>query len=114
MSTQSTSGAGARPPPESLLPEELREHIPSLYTTEHCTDPVVQAKLFAPWSTWSWFITEFDGQETCFGLVSGLEVELGYFNLADPSCTYQPEAGVFDPVPRFSWGARQARACADR
>ncbi|MCA9687318.1 MAG: hypothetical protein KC457_34475, partial [Myxococcales bacterium] len=32
-------------------------------------------------------------------------------DLADQTCTYQPEAGVFDPVPRFSWGARKVRAC---
>ena len=26
-------------------------------------------------------------------------------------CTYAPEAGVFDPVPRFTWGRRQDRNC---
>ena len=28
-----------------------------------------------------------------------------------PSCAFEPEVGVFDPVPRFSWGVRQERAC---
>jgi hypothetical protein len=32
-------------------------------------------------------------------------------DLADVSCTFTPEAGVFDPVPRWSWGVRQARDC---
>jgi hypothetical protein len=32
-------------------------------------------------------------------------------NLADPSCAFEPEIGVFDPVPRFTWGVRQPRAC---
>ena len=32
-------------------------------------------------------------------------------DLADPTCTFTPEAGVFDPVPRFSWGVRKPRAC---
>ena len=32
-------------------------------------------------------------------------------NFADPSCAFQPEVGVFDPVPRFTWGVRQQRAC---
>ena len=32
-------------------------------------------------------------------------------NLADESCTYDPEPGVFDPIPRWSWGVRQARDC---
>ncbi len=41
------------------------------------------------------------------------DAELGLCvpNLADPSCAFEPEAGVFDPVPRFTWGVRQARAC---
>lgn len=69
------------PPP--LLPEELRTTIPPLYETEHDADPVVRAKLFTPWTNWTWFVTEFDGEDLCFGLVCGFEVELGYFSLAE-------------------------------
>ena len=68
---RNTTGIGARPPPDNLLPAELRERIPPLYATEETTDPIVQAKLFTPWTTRTWFVTEFDGQDTCFGLVSG-------------------------------------------
>ncbi|MEM6992768.1 MAG: VCBS repeat-containing protein, partial [Myxococcota bacterium] len=32
-------------------------------------------------------------------------------DLADESCAFEPEVGVFDPVPRFTWGFRQERAC---
>ncbi len=32
-------------------------------------------------------------------------------DLADESCTFTPEAGVFDPVPRWSWGVRKPRDC---
>ena len=32
-------------------------------------------------------------------------------NLADESCAFAPEVGVFDPVPRFTWGFRQQRSC---
>ena len=32
-------------------------------------------------------------------------------NFADPTCAFEPEIGVFDPVPRFTWGQRQQRAC---
>lgn len=32
-------------------------------------------------------------------------------NFADPSCVFAPEVGVFDPVPRFTWGVRKGRAC---
>ncbi len=69
------------PPP--LLSEELRAALPRLYATEQVADPVVHAKLFTPWAGWTWFITEFDGDDTLFGLVSGHEVELGYISLAE-------------------------------
>jgi hypothetical protein len=41
------------------------------------------------------------------------DAELGLCvpNLADESCTFTPEAGVFDPVPRWSWGVRKPRNC---
>ena len=32
-------------------------------------------------------------------------------DLADDTCTFDPEPGVFDAVPRFTWGARQNRQC---
>ena len=44
---------------------------------------VVYLKLFTPDSNWTWFATEFDGKDTFFGLVDGLERELGYFNLSE-------------------------------
>ena len=90
MSTDTTTGESARPPPNSLLPRELRERIPTLYATEKIEDPIVHAKFFTPWTNWTWFVTEFDGEETCFGLVSGLDVELGYFNLAELEATRGP------------------------
>jgi len=34
-------------------------------------------------------------------------------NLADESCTFAPEAGVFEPVPRWSWGVRKPRSCTE-
>jgi len=32
-------------------------------------------------------------------------------DLADPTCAFKPKVGVFDPVPRFTWGQRQTRSC---
>lgn len=32
-------------------------------------------------------------------------------DFSDPTCAFEPEVGVFDPVPRFTWGVRQERAC---
>ncbi len=41
------------------------------------------AKFFTPDSNWTWYATEFDGEDTFFGLVSGFEEELGYFSLSE-------------------------------
>ena len=70
-----------------LLPNTLLSEIPDLYASENETDPLVRAKLLLSDSNWTWFIievSESDG-DTCFGLVVGLEVELGYFSLAELS-----------------------------
>jgi hypothetical protein len=66
-----------------LLTEEILKRLPPLYSNEDNPDPVVQAKFFTPWGNWSWFATEFDGEDTFFGLVFGFEKELGYFSLAE-------------------------------
>ena len=68
------------------IPDELREKIPPLYATEELPDPTVWVKLFTPDSSWTWYITEFDGEDTCFGYVVGFESEMGYFLLSDITC----------------------------
>jgi hypothetical protein len=72
------------------IPEELRGKIPPLYATDPEPNPTVWVKLFTPDSSWTWFITEFDGEDLCFGLVVGHEVELGYFSLADITAARGP------------------------
>jgi hypothetical protein len=54
--------------------------IPDLYATEKIKDPMVYACYEVAFSRWKWFVTEYDGQQTFFGLVSGFELELGYFD----------------------------------
>jgi len=66
-----------------LLPDDIRGQIPTLYATETDPDPVVWVKWFTPDSSWTWHVTEFDGQDVCFGLVDGFEAELGSFSLAE-------------------------------
>ena len=81
-----------------LMTQELGDTIPALYANEHVADyddVLVSVKLFSPYSNWTWFITEWDAETgTCFGLVEGFEVELGYFSLDELA-----EATVFDSVP---------------
>ena len=67
-----------------LLTQEIREKLPPLYANE-AIGLAAQAlvKFFTPDSNWTWYASEFDGQDTFFGLVSGFEVELGYFMLSE-------------------------------
>ena len=45
-------------------------------------DPVIIAHYFHPFSNWDWYAVEYDPEKRLFfGLVSGHEVELGYFSL---------------------------------
>ena len=65
-----------------LLPDDVAQNLPPLYATEHEDDPLVRVKFFTPDSSWTWYLTEFDPAERlCFGLVHGLEREIGYFSL---------------------------------
>ena len=67
-----------------LLTKELINKIPKLYEQESKgLDAIAYVKFFTPWSNWTWYATEFDGKDTFFGLVDGLEKELGYFSLSE-------------------------------
>lgn len=88
-----------------LMTNEIRKRLPALYSAEHDPDPVVQVKFFTPWTSWTWYAIEFDGEDLFFGLVDGLETELGYFTLSELESIRGP-AGLrierdryFRPVP---------------
>ena len=67
-----------------LLTQEIRKKLPPLYSQENKGGKaVVYLKMFCPDSNWTWLATEFDGEDTFFGLVDGLEKELGYFSLKE-------------------------------
>ena len=67
-----------------LLDTESREKLPQLYSGEEKgLESLAQVKFFTPDSNWTWYASEFDGEDIFFGLVSGLEVELGYFSLKE-------------------------------
>lgn len=71
-----------------LLPKDIAKTIPPLYWTEKqntASPPLVYAKFFSPFNDWRWFVLEYDGDDTFFGLVVGWEAELGYFSLKDLS-----------------------------
>jgi hypothetical protein len=66
-----------------LLTNELRQKLPPLYSAENEANPLVVCKFFTPDSSWTWYAIEFDGDDTFFGFVEGLENELGYFCLSE-------------------------------
>ena len=68
-----------------LLTEGLRKELPPLYANEHKMPIEVKiiVKFFDPCGSWTWYATEFDGEDRFFGFVRGLENELGYFSLSE-------------------------------
>ena len=76
-----------------LLPKEIRETLPPLYSQDgKGGKAVVYVKYFTPSSSWTWYATEGEpildesGKEVdyrFFGLVEGFEKEIGYFVLSE-------------------------------
>ena len=67
-----------------LLTQEVRKQLPLLYSQEKLGGKaIVHVKFFTPDSNWTWWVTEFDGEDTFFGLVQGHCKELGYFSLSE-------------------------------
>jgi hypothetical protein len=80
-----------------LLTKALLKKLPTLYSQENNSDPMVVCKFFTPDAGWTWYAIEgspvdangyYDTDKPkvdflFFGLVSGLEVELGYFSLSE-------------------------------
>lgn len=68
-----------------LLTQEIIGKLPTLYASENTEDPMVWCKFFTPDSSWTWYLIEYDGKDTFYGLVDGFEQELGYFSLSEIS-----------------------------
>ncbi len=67
-----------------LLTNEILRKLPKLYGQEaKGGEAIAQVKFFTPDAQWTWYITEFDGEDIMFGLVEGFEKELGYVRLSE-------------------------------
>jgi len=67
-----------------LLDKSSMEKLPPLYSgEEQGMNALAQVKFFTPDSNWTWYASEFNGEDVFFGLVSGFAVELGYFSLSE-------------------------------
>ena len=84
-----------------LLTKELRKKLPKLYETEgQGLKALAIVKFFTPDSNWTWYASEFDGEDLFFGLAVGFVPELGYFRLSE----LQEVRGALGlPVERDMW-----------
>jgi len=66
-----------------LLPTEVAERLPPLRSQEEKGfDAIAQVKFFTPWTSWTWYASEYDPDDRLFfGVVVGHEREFGYFGL---------------------------------
>ena len=59
---------------------------PKLYAQDGRGDnAIAYVKIFDPCGSWTWYLTEWDGDNEAFGLVNGFESELGYIPLQELS-----------------------------
>ena len=68
-----------------LLTQTLRNRFEQIGRQDESPDPIVVCKFFDPTGSWTWYATEFDGDDTFFGYVVGFAKELGYFSLRELS-----------------------------
>ncbi len=67
-----------------LLTKAIKNALPPLYSQDgKGENAIAVVKFFDPCGSWTWYASEFDGEDTFFGLVVGTSRELGYFSLAD-------------------------------
>ena len=78
-----------------LLTQEIRNCIPKLGEQEHLGEnAVIYVKFFNPCGAGTWYATEYDGEDTFFGLVDLYEKELGYFSLNELESLKCPPFGI--------------------
>ena len=67
-----------------LLTKEIREAFKKTGSQDgKAEEAKCIAKFFDPTGSWTWYATEFDGEDTFFGLVDGFELEWGDFSLSE-------------------------------
>ena len=67
-----------------LMTKAVRQALPPLGAQDQLGGKAVaHVKFFTPDASWTWYATEFDGEDMLFGLVDGHVKELGYFSLSE-------------------------------
>jgi len=95
----------------TLVPEEVARRLPPLYSQEGLgEDATAQAKFFTPWTSWTWYASEYDPEERIFfGVVVGHERELGNFSLHELVAIRGP--GGLRIERDLHWTPRPLREC---
>lgn len=67
-----------------LLTKEIRDKFKKTGSQDgKGAEAIVIVKFFDPTGSWTWYATEFDGEDIFFGLVDGFELEWGSFRLSE-------------------------------
>jgi len=62
---------------------------------------IIVAKYFHPWSSWTWYATEWDEEnQRWFGFVDGTFGEWGYFSMAEFKQMEKEKGAMFLPIER--------------
>ena len=65
--------------------------LPRLYETDgQNVKAYAHVKLFTPWSNWTWYVIEFDGDDVMYTFCVGFEAEFGYSSLKELNSVRSP------------------------
>src|SRR2546429_6314983 len=67
----------------TLLPQDLRDTLPTLGKTAKQKNPIAHIRFFYPDFHWTWYGIEFDGKDIFYGFVDGDFPEYGTFSLQE-------------------------------
>ena len=91
VSAAQSTAMTPKPRSVTLLSKADRARLPPLCAQDSKGgDAVAYVKFFTPDAGWTWYATEFDGQDTFFGLVDGHDKELGFFSLSELEQAHGP------------------------
>ena len=94
-----------------LLPKAIADRLPPHYSQEECGEEAIAlVKFFIPWTSWTWYVSEYDPVERrCFGVVVGHEREFGYFSIDELNAIRGP-AGLTIERDLY-WTPRPLKEC---
>jgi hypothetical protein len=92
--------------------ETIAKQLPPLYSQEeHGDNAIAVVKFFTPWTSWTWYASEYDPeQRVFFGVVVGQEREYGNFSLDELEAIRGP--GGITIERDLYWKPRPLKECS--